>query len=123
MLTPGVYQEEKSAEGGLLYRPAGKSKQWQKRILHGTWSDLGSARVEAKDTCRLEVRKGLELVIPHPEHVKAFLGDDFEIVKKLAERRKEDAPGGMITIPFLSRFYNFASPHVQGWLGTLSCTC
>ncbi|CAE7714859.1 unnamed protein product, partial [Symbiodinium microadriaticum] len=79
--------------------------------------------IQAKDTCRLEVRKGLELVIPHPEHVKAFLGDDFEIVKKLAERRKEDAPGGMITIPFLSRFYNFASPHVQGWLGTLSCTC
>ncbi|CAE7900861.1 unnamed protein product, partial [Symbiodinium necroappetens] len=79
LLTPGVYQEENSAEGGLLYRPAGKSKKWQKRILHGTWSDLGSARVEAKDTCRLEVREGLELVIPHPEHVQAFLGDDFEI--------------------------------------------
>ncbi|CAE7914272.1 unnamed protein product, partial [Symbiodinium necroappetens] len=79
LLTPGVYQEEKSAEGGLLYRPAGKSKKWQKRILRGTWSDLGSASGEAKDTRRLEVREGLELVIPHPEHVKAFLEDDFEI--------------------------------------------
>ena len=114
LLTPGVYQEEKSAEGGLLYRPNGKSKKWQKRILHGTWSDLGSSRVEAKDTSRLEVREGLELVIPHPEHVKTFLGDDFEIVKKLAERRKDDAPGGMIKIPFLSRFYNFQKPPAQG---------
>ena len=113
LLTPGVYQEEKSAEGGLLYRPA-RSKKWQKRILHGTWSDLGSSRVEAKDTSRLEVREGLELVIPHPEHVKTFLGDDFEIVKKLAERRKDDAPEGMIKIPFLSRFYNFQKPPAQG---------
>mmetsp|Transcript_23817 Transcript_23817/g.48950 ORF Transcript_23817/g.48950 Transcript_23817/m.48950 type:complete len:151 (-) Transcript_23817:293-745(-) len=31
-----------------------------------------------------------------------------------ARRRKDDAPGGMIKIPFLSRFYNFQKPHAQG---------
>ena len=50
-------------------------------------------------------------MIPHPNHIKAFLGDsDFKIVEKLAEN-----PGDrMVDISFLSRFYNFQPPPAQG---------
>ena len=56
------------------------------------------------------MRKGLVLVIPHPDHVTQFLeAPDFEIVQGLAEKGQHDAPGSMVQIPFLSRFYNFTS--------------
>ena len=57
------------------------------------------------------MRQELQLVIPHPNHIKAFLGDsDFKIVEKLAEN-----PGDrMVDISFLSRFYNFQPPPAQG---------
>ena len=42
VLIPGVYQEEKHTDGGLLYSPNTK-KQWQKRILHGERSRTDSA--------------------------------------------------------------------------------
>ena len=119
LLGPGVYEEEQSAEGGLLYRPVGTSKKWQSRISDGKWSPVRPSTAKAKGARQLTVREGLVLVIPRPDHVKEFLGpDDFEIVKKLAERGQHDAPGGMVEIPFLSRFYNFTSPRVPGWLGT-----
>ena len=108
VLTPGVYQEEKT-DGGLLYSPNAKRK-WQKRILNGKWFDV-SSKLEIKGV-PLTVRQDLELVIPHPSHVKTFLGDDdFEIVKQLAERTIHELPGRVVSIPFLSRFYNFKTPH------------
>ena len=111
LLNSGVYA--KSAEGGrvgccMLYRPAGTPKWWQSLILGGAWS------AKAKDR-HLTVRKGLVLVIPHPDHVKQFLeAPGFEIVQGLAEKGQHDAPGRMVQIPFLSRFYNFTSL----WPGT-----
>ena len=82
-------------------------------ILGGAWSTAGPT-AKAKDR-HLTVRKGLVLVIPHPDHVKQFLeAPDFEIVQGLAEKGQHDAPGRMVQIPFLSRFYNFTSL----WPGT-----
>ena len=108
VLIPGVYQEEKNTDGGLLYSPNTK-KKWQKRILHGEWLDVSSKETKGAP---LTVRQDLELVIPHPSHVKTFLGDDdFEIVKQLAERTIHELPGRVVSIPFLSRFYNFKTPH------------
>lgn len=114
VLIPGIYQEEKLTDGGLLYRP-NTMKQWQKRILNGKWLEV-SSKLEIKGDS-LEVRQDLELVIPHPSHVKTFLGDeDFEIVKQLAQRTRHEVPGRMVSIPFLSRFYNFKMPYAQGRL-------
>ena len=111
VLIPGVYQEEKHTDGGLLYSPNTK-KQWQKRILHGEWLDVSSKESKETKGVPLTVRQDLELVIPHPSHVKTFLGDDdFEIVKQLAERTIDELPGRVVSIPFLSRFYNFKTPH------------
>ena len=108
VLIPGVYQEENHTGGGLLYSPNTK-KTWQKRILHGEWLDVSSKETKGDP---LKVRHDLELVIPHPSHVKTFLGDDdFEIVKQLAERTRHEVPGRVVSIPFLSRFYNFKPPH------------
>ena len=113
VLESGFYQEEKLADGGpggLLCRFRSKGR-WQKRIENGEWHDVTAKKQPEGKGEELQVRQELQLVIPHPNHVKAFLGDsDFEIVEKLAKN-----PGDrMVDIPFLSRFYNFQKPHVQG---------
>ena len=113
VLESGIYQEEKLADGGsggLLCRFKSKGR-WQKRLQNGEWHDV-EAKTHPKGIGEeLEVRPELQVVIPHPTHVKEFLGDsDFEIVEKLAKN-----PGDrMVDIPFLSRFYNFRQPPAQG---------
>ena len=113
VLESGTYQEEELADGGsggLLYRPKSKGR-WQKRIQNGEWRDITTKTNPKGKGEELEVRQELQLVIPHPNHVKEFLGDsDFEIVKKLAHKSR----ARMVDIPFLSRFYNFQKPRVQG---------
>ncbi|CAJ1377033.1 unnamed protein product [Effrenium voratum] len=112
VLTPGCYQEGKRKHGGLLYRPV-ESTGWQKRIWMGTWQDV-TTRLEAKGNA-LTVRTDLELVIPHPSHVKMFLGDeDFQVVKQIAERTRDGVSSTTVRIPFLSRFYNFTQPPAPG---------
>ena len=113
VLESGTYQEEELADGGsggLLYRPNSR-KRWQKRIQNGEWHDV-TTKIQPKGKGQtLQVRQELQLVIPHPKHVKEFLGEsDFEIVKKLAKNPSDR----MVDIPFLSRFYNFQKPHTQG---------
>ena len=113
VLESGTYQEEELADGGsggLLYRPNSR-KRWQKRIQNGEWHDV-TTKIQPKGKGQtLQVRQELQLVIPHPKHVKEFLGEsDFEIVKKLAKNPSDR----MVDIPFLSRFYNFKKPHTQG---------
>ena len=69
LLNSGVYA--KSAEGGRVgccTVPRGRLKRWQSLILGGAWSTAGPT-AKAKDR-HLTVRKGLVLVIPHPDHVK-----------------------------------------------------
>ena len=113
VLESGTYQEEERADGGsggLLYRPESR-KRWQKRIQNGEWHDV-TTKIQPKGKGQtLQVRQELQLVIPHPKHVKEFLGEsDFEIVKGLAKNPSDR----MVDIPFLSRFYNFQQPHTQG---------
>eukprot|EP00439_Symbiodinium_sp_Y106_P060693 s4218_g9.t1 len=122
VLESGTYQKEKLADGGsggLLFRVKSKGR-WQKRIQNGEWHDV-EAKTHPKGTGEeLEVRPELQVVIPHPSHVKEFLGDsdfemeflgdsDFEMVKKLAQKTRDRT----VDIPFLSRFYNFQKPHAQ----------
>ena len=113
MLESGTYQEEELADGGsggLLYRPKSKGS-WQKRIQNGEWRDVAPKTNPKGKGEELEVRQELQLVIPHLNHVKEFLGGfDFEIVKKLAQKSRDR----MVDIPFLSRIYNFQKPRVQG---------
>ena len=122
VLESGTYQEEELADGGsggLLYRPESR-KSWQKRIQNGEWHDV-TTKIQPKGKGQtLQVRQELQLVIPHPKHVKEFLGEsDFEIVKELAKNPSDR----MVDIPFLSRFYNFQQPPAQGtrhfWLSNL----
>ena len=122
VLESGTYQEEELADGGsggLLYRPNSR-KSWQKRIQNGEWHDV-TTKIQPKGKGQtLQVRQELQLVIPHPKHVKEFLGEsDFEIVKELAKNPNDR----MVDIPFLSRFYNFQQPPAQGtrhfWLSNL----
>ena len=122
VLESGTYQEEELADGGsggLLYRPKSR-KRWQKRIQNGEWHDV-TTKIQPKGKGQtLQVRQELQLVIPHPKHVKEFLGEsDFEIVKELAKNPSDR----MVDIPFLSRFYNFQQPPAQGtrhfWLSNL----
>ena len=96
--------------GGLLCRFKSKGR-WQKRLQNGEWHDV-EAKTHPKGIGEeLEVRPELQVVIPHPTHVKEFLGDsDFEIVEKLAKNPHDR----MVDIPFLSRFYNFRQPPAQG---------
>ena len=113
VLESGTYQQEELADGGsggLLYRPESR-KSWQKRIQNGEWHDV-TTKIQPKGKGQtLQVRQELQLVIPHPKHVKEFLGEsDFEIVKELAKNPRDR----MVDIPFLSRFYNFQKPHTQG---------
>ena len=113
VLESGTYQEEELADGGsggLLYRPKSKGS-WQKRIQNGEWRDVAPKTNPKGKGEELEVRQELQLVIPHLNHVKEFLGGfDFEIVKKLAQKSRDR----MVDIPFLSRIYNFQTPRVQG---------
>ena len=113
VLESGVYQEEKLAHGGsggLLYRVEG-SGRWQKRIQNGEWQGVETEASPEGKGKELLVRQELQLVIPHPNHVKEFLGEpDFEIVEKLAKNPDDR----MVDIPFLSRFYNFWQPPAQG---------
>ncbi|CAE7151534.1 unnamed protein product [Symbiodinium necroappetens] len=113
VLESGTYQEEELADGGsggLLYRPKSKGS-WQKRIQNGEWHDV-TTKIQPKGKGEtLQVRQELQLVIPHPKHVKEFLGEsDFEMVKELAQKTRDRT----VDIPFLSRFYNFQKPHAQG---------
>ena len=106
--------------GGLLYRPEIRKKRWQKRIQNGEWHDVPTKMHPKGKGQTLQVRQELQLVIPHPKHVKEFLGEsDFEIVKELAKNPSDR----MVDIPFLSRFYNFQQPPAQGtrhfWLSNL----
>ena len=73
VLGSGTYQEE-AVGGGLLYR----------QRLDGGWKGI---QKQAGKGTELTVRKGLQLVIPHPEHVKDFLGEDFEMPCDRQERR------------------------------------
>ena len=113
VLESGTYQQEKLADGGsggLLYRSKSKGR-WQKRILNGEWHRVGATTHLKGIGEELEVRPELQVVIPHPSHVKEFLGDsDFEMVKELAQKTRDRT----VDIPFLSRFYNFQKPHAQG---------
>ena len=113
VLESGIYQEEELADagsGGLLYRSKSKGR-WQKRIQNGEWHDVTPKTQPEGKGKELQVRPELQVVIPHPNHVKAFLGDsDFEIVKELAQKTRDRT----VDIPFLSRFYNFQKPHAQG---------
>ena len=113
VLESGIYQEEELADGGsggLLYRFKSKGR-WQKRIQNGEWHDVTPGTQPKGKGKELQVRQELQLVIPHPSHVKEFLGDsEFEMVMKLAQK----SHGSMVDIPFLSRFYNFQKPPAQG---------
>lgn len=107
VLGSGTYEEEDG--GGLLYRSLSQQK-WQKRLENGAWQDITKATGKGTE---LRVREGLQLVIPRPEHLKGFLGEeDFDIVMELA-RKSHDRTVKTVEIPFLSRFYNFQRP-VQG---------
>ena len=111
VLESGTYQEEELADGGsgdLLYRFKGS---WQKRLQNGEWRDITTKTQPKGKGEKLQVRQELQLVIPHPKHVKEFLGEsDFEIVKELAQK----SHGSTVDIPFLSRFYNFQKTPAQG---------
>ncbi|CAE7823064.1 unnamed protein product [Symbiodinium sp. CCMP2592] len=114
VLESGTYQQEKLADGGsggLLFRVKSKG-EWQKRIQHGEWHDVTTKIQPQGKGETLQVRPGLQLVIPHPKHVEEFLGEsDFEIVKELAQKSRDRT---VDDIPFLSRFYNFRQPPAQG---------
>eukprot|EP00930_Biecheleria_cincta_P097665 TRINITY_DN8936_c0_g1_i1.p1 TRINITY_DN8936_c0_g1~~TRINITY_DN8936_c0_g1_i1.p1 ORF type:complete len:558 (-),score=77.98 TRINITY_DN8936_c0_g1_i1:72-1745(-) len=105
LLKPGMYQQPAgNTARGLLYRPL-HSDAWSEEIWNG--ERLEAPRNVQGRNKLLAVRDGLELVIAPPNVIKQFLGDqDFGIIKELAEKKLR---GDQINIPFLSRFYNFAT--------------
>lgn len=117
VLKAGYYQEEAVSKNSmLLYRPK-CSKHWTQKIVNGKFEKLISGKDTTGQHTELLVRENLEVVIAPPSAVKEFLGaEDFEIVQRLAEQKTDEAIGGKIEIPFLSRFYNFGSRASTGGL-------
>ncbi|CAJ1403875.1 unnamed protein product [Effrenium voratum] len=110
VLKAGYYQEEAVSKNSmLLYRPE-CSKHWTQKIVNGKFEKLPSGKNTTGQHTELLVRENLEVVIAPPSAIKEFLGaEDFEIVQRLAEQKTDEAIGGKIEVPFLSRFYNFGS--------------
>eukprot|EP00434_Breviolum_minutum_P036636 symbB.v1.2.032469.t1/scaffold3898.1/size48671/1 len=121
VLKAGYYQEEAVSKNSmLLYRPE-CSKHWTQKIVNGKFEKLISGKNTTGQHTELLVRENLEVVIAPPSAIKEFLGaQDFEIVQRLAEQKTDEAIGGKIEVPFLSRFYNFGSRASTG--RAASCT-
>ena len=105
-LTAGTYCI--STKGLLLFRLGGSTKKWARRCSQGEWKKVDGKIQTGRAKQELQVRQGLEVIIPSVKAVEGFLGsDDFKAVSRLAacagkERSQE------ISIPFISHFFGFS---------------
>jgi hypothetical protein len=107
VLGPGVYQEAKGVEGGVLFKPLeakSEEEEWARILVRGERRDAPQD-AQGKHSV-LTVPSDLEIVVLSTAAVRDFLGDtDFETVRSLAARESTN-----IGVLFLDRIDKAQQP-------------